>query len=75
MTRLMIEAIEALRSLPDGQQDDVARAVLQLTGRTGAVYVLTQEEEDDLEAADREIERGEFATDEDMRAIWAKHGL
>ena len=32
MTKLMLEAIEALRQLPETQQDDVARALLQLTG-------------------------------------------
>ena len=32
MTKLMVEAIEALLRVPAEQQDDVARAVLQLTG-------------------------------------------
>ncbi|MCX8255394.1 protein of unknown function [Beijerinckiaceae bacterium RH AL1] len=31
MTKLMLEAIEALRQLPAAQQDEVARAVLHLT--------------------------------------------
>jgi hypothetical protein len=35
---------------------------------------LTVEEEADLEASLAEAERGEFATDEEMRAIWAKYG-
>ena len=31
MTKLMLEAIEALHRLPADQQDEMARAVLQLT--------------------------------------------
>jgi len=38
-------------------------------------YVLTPEEEADLDASLAEAERGDFATDEEVRAVWAKHGL
>ena len=71
----MLEAIDALRGLPDDQQDDVARAILRLAGRREKVYVLTAEEEADLDEADREVARGDIATDEEMKAIWAKYGL
>jgi hypothetical protein len=39
------------------------------------VVQLTPEEEADLAAADEEIARGEFATDNEMSAILAKYGL
>jgi predicted transcriptional regulator len=42
---------------------------------TGAPYELTPEEEADVDASLAEAERGEFATDEEVRALWAKHGL
>jgi hypothetical protein len=42
---------------------------------SGEVYELTPEEKADLDEADREIERGELATDEEVRAMWAKYGL
>jgi predicted transcriptional regulator len=38
-------------------------------------YELTPEEEADIDASLAEAERGEFATDEEVRAVWAKHGL
>ena len=38
-------------------------------------YELTPEEEADLDASLAEAERGEFATDEEVRVMWAKHGL
>ena len=75
MTKLMLEAIEALRQLPDAQQDDIAGAVLRLAGRESHVYTLTAEEQADLDAADEEIARSDFATDDEIKAIWAKHGL
>jgi hypothetical protein len=36
---------------------------------------LTPEEEAGLAEADAEIERGELATDEEVRAMWAKYDL
>lgn len=76
MTKLMDDAVASLRrDVPLEQQDDIARLVMQLTGAPQPVYILTPEEQADLDEADAEIERGEFATDEDVRAVWAKHGL
>ena len=61
--------------LPPEAQDAVARFLLQFAGDDEPVIQLTPEEEADLAAADEEIARGEFATDEEVRAIWAKHSL
>jgi hypothetical protein len=36
---------------------------------------LTPDEEADLAEAEAEIERGDIATPEEVRAMWAKHGL
>jgi len=75
MTKLMEEAIDALLHVPPEHQDEIARAVMRLAGKDQSVYILTDEERADLEEADAEIARGELATDEEVRAIWAKHGL
>ncbi len=76
VTKLMDEAIASLRNdVPSEFQDEVANAVMRLTGKNRSVYTLTPEERADLDEADAEIERGEFATDEQVRALWAKHGL
>ena len=76
MTTLMDEAIESLRrDVPPEHEDDVARAVMQLTGKAQPIYVLTPDEQADLAESDAEIQRGEFATDEQVRVVWAKHGL
>ncbi|MET0367991.1 MAG: hypothetical protein ABW058_07470 [Methylobacterium sp.] len=75
MTELLERAIARVRALPDAMQDDAARMLLRYAGEDEVFYRLTPEEEADLAASDAEIARGDFATDDDMRAIWAKHGL
>jgi predicted transcriptional regulator len=74
MTRLLDEAVATVSNLPEEVQDDVARIMLQLAGIEQPPYVLTAEEEADLDASIAEAERGEFATEEDIRAIRAKYG-
>jgi predicted transcriptional regulator len=56
-------------------QDELARMLLQLAGEEQPVIQLTAEEEASLEESLAQAERGEFATDDEVRAIWAKHGL
>jgi hypothetical protein len=76
MTTLMDEAIASLRrDVSSEHQDEVALAVMRLVGRDRSIYVLTSEERADLDAADAEIARGEVATEDEVRAMWAKHGL
>jgi len=74
MTELLEHAVDTVRALPPAMQDELARVLLQLAGEEQPVIQLTAEEDTDLAAADEEIARGEFATDEEMSAIWAKHG-
>ena len=75
MTELLEHAVETVRTLPPEAQDAVARFLLQFVRDDEPVIQLTPEEEADLAAADEEIARGEFATDEEMSAILAKHSL
>ncbi|CDZ38581.1 hypothetical protein NOJ28_05440 [Neorhizobium galegae] len=76
MTKLLDRAIEAARELPAEMQDEIAEILLSFMGKDDeGVYQLTPEEEADLEEADREIERGEIATEEEVRAMWAKYRL
>ena len=74
MTRLLDQAVATVAQLPDEQQDALARVLLQLAGQEQPPYLLTPEEEADLDASIAAETRGEFATDSDIRAIRAKHG-
>jgi len=49
--------------------------LLQLAGVGQPLYELSPEEAADIDASMAEAERGEFVTDDQVRALWAKHGL
>jgi hypothetical protein len=75
MTKLLDQAVEAARRLPPDDQDDIARAVMQLAGADAAPPVsLTPDERNALAKSKAAAARGEFATEEEVRAVWAKHG-
>ena len=74
MTKLLEQAMETVSILPDDVQDDLARLLLQLAGFEQPAIRLSPEEHADLDEADAEIARGEFATDQEVRAILAKRG-
>ena len=75
MTALLDQAVEAARVLPPELQDDIARLVLQLAGNEETPVILSAEERTALDLSKAAAARGEFATDEQVRAVWAKHGL
>ncbi len=75
MTKLFEQAVETARALPPDAQDDIARLVLQLAGDEQPAMPLTAEEKASFAKSRDEAARREFASDEQVRAIWAKHGL
>ena len=77
MTRLLEHAMAAANTLPSDAQDDIARVVLRLTGADDemAPVPLSPDERAAIEASKAAATRGAFATDEQMRAVWARHGL
>ena len=74
MTRLLEQALATVSTLPDDMQDELACMLLQFAGVEQPPYVLAPEEAADLDASLSEAERGEFATDEEVRATWTKYG-
>lgn len=76
MTKLLERALEAARNLPPDAQDDIARMVLRLTGADEEPPIaLSSEERSAVVNSQSAAARGEFATDEQVRAVWNKHGL
>jgi hypothetical protein len=76
MTKLLDDALEAARNLPPDAQDNIARVVLRLTGTDDeAPVALSIDERASIAASKAAAARGEFATDDQVRAMWAKHGL
>ena len=65
-----------MRNLSPDEQDDIAHVVLRLTGADDELPLpLTPDERAAIAASKAAAARGEFATDEQVRAVWAKHGL
>jgi hypothetical protein len=75
MTQLLEQAVAAVRDLPADAQDALARMLLQFATEDQAVVALTAEDAASFEESLGQADRGEFATDQQVRAIWAKHGL
>jgi len=76
MTKLLDRALEVARNLSPDAQDDIARVVLRLTGTDdGPPVPLSAEERTAIADSQAAAARGEFATDEKVRAVWNKHGL
>jgi predicted transcriptional regulator len=74
MTDLLEHAVATARTLPPEMQDDIARIMLLFAGEPQSIVQLTPEEDAALARSEAEAARGEFATDEEIEAIWAKYG-
>ena len=69
------DALRAVRNLPPDEQDNVARAVFWLAGTDDEAPIgLSVDEHAAVAAGKSAVARGEFASDEQVRAAWAKHG-
>jgi hypothetical protein len=75
MTKLLEQALEAARGLPADLQDDIARVVLRLAGNEEPPLILSAEERAALDRSMAAAARGEFATAEEVKTVWDKHGL
>jgi hypothetical protein len=75
MTELLEHAVNALRNLSPDMQDNLARMVLQVVGEDLPAVQLSADDEASLDESLAESERGDFASEDEVNAIWAKHGL
>jgi predicted transcriptional regulator len=75
MTELLEQAIKRARTLPDDQQDELARVLLRLADAEQEPVPLSADERAAIAASKAAAARGEFATDEEVRAVWASYGL
>ena len=75
MTELLERAVATVRAMPPQTQDDIARLVLQLASDDEPKISLTEAERAAIALSKAAAARGDFATDEQVRAMWAKHGL
>jgi predicted transcriptional regulator len=75
MTKEQIDAIfERAREWPLDRQEDAARMLMMMMEDAGLEpYILSDEERADLREGLAEAERGEFATDGEVEALFARY--
>jgi hypothetical protein len=74
MTKLLDMAIEAASQLSPEEQDELARTILEIVhGGSDEVYVLSDEENAAIDLALAQADRGEFATEEEVAALFSKN--
>ncbi len=69
VTELFDRAIEVLRGLPAEAQDALARTLLQWAESDPSIVWLSPGEEESSRASSLELEPGDFAADDGIRAI------
>ena len=74
MTKEQIEQIlERVRTWPAERQEDAAAILLEMEQQDSSFYELSDEELAEIEVALEEADRGEFATDEEMKALFDRY--
>jgi hypothetical protein len=73
MSKLLVEAFEKVKALPEERQDELARLLIELAA--DEPFQLTPEQEAEVAIAQAQAARGEFATDEEVREMWRRFGL
>lgn len=72
MTKLLEHGIKAVEALPPDRQDVAGRLLLEFARQATPEYTLTPEQLEDVRLALEEMDRGEFATDEEIEAVWRR---
>ena len=75
MTKLLTEVLQKVADLPAGRQDDAARTLLTLLENDAMHYRLTDAQVREVEQAMQEADRGEVASDHEMKDLWRSFGV
>ena len=73
MIKVLEEAIEKVKKLPKERQEYAAEVLEQIVDAGDAVYLLTDEERRLVREGLDELDRGEAATDAEVRAVFDKY--
>jgi DNA-binding protein H-NS len=75
MIKVLEEAIEKIRKLPEDRQADAAEVLEQIAANGSDVFQVPENDRAAVLEGLEQLKRGAFATDEDMAALWKKCGL
>lgn len=71
MSPVVKEILQHVASWPEEDQEELAEVAREIEARRTGVYVLSDAER----AAIAEARKGPLASDEDVAAFWARHGI
>jgi predicted transcriptional regulator len=74
MTKEQINSVlDRVRTWPPERQEDAVRVLLQMEAAGTEVYVLSDDERAAIEEGMAQARRGEFATDEEVAALFNRY--
>ena len=75
MIKILEDAIEKVRKLPADRQAYVAEVLEQIAAAGSDIFIVAEEHRGAVLEGLGQADRGEFATDAEMAALWKKCGL
>lgn len=75
MTTLLDRAIARARDLPDEEQDAVAAVLLSMIETPGPAVDIDDETRHAIREGLEQAWRGEFVPDDEIQALWSRHGV
>jgi hypothetical protein len=75
MTKLLEQAIAKARELSEEEQDALALTILALAEQDTSATPLDNETYAAILEGLAQAQRGEFVPDEEIQALWKRHGL
>jgi predicted transcriptional regulator len=74
MTKAEIDAVlDRVKTWPPERQEEAMRVLLEMEAEVRGVYHLTEEDRREIELSMEEARRGEFATDEEVAAVFNRY--
>jgi len=75
MTRVLEDAIEKVRKLPEDRQAYVAEVLEQIAAVGSDLFTVPEDHRAAVLEGLEQAERGEFVSDDEMAALWRNCGL
>jgi hypothetical protein len=75
MNKKLETLLELVSAWPEAAQDELVKSIAEIEARHGGVYRLSEDEKAAIEQALAAIDRGDIATDEEMAALFKRHGV
>jgi predicted transcriptional regulator len=75
MTKLLEQAIAKVRTLSEDDQDAIALAILSMADTEAPEFTIDDATRGAILEGLEQARRGEFVPDEEIEALWKRHGL